>query len=272
MLNLVIMLLSTMNGETLHSNNYRIAKYMLQHIHELENVTISELAKKCYVSNSSISRFCRDIGLNDYNDLRLQVAKYHVVQRQVKEKFEYETYNPKNVVGGFIDGVINNLYALKSSLHEQAIQRLIEDIYKYENVAAFGYLQSQNVAYDLQFDLQTSGKTISSFIKYAEQIDYMKEADENHLIIIFSQSGSYFKRLERKNPFQHKLHKRKPKIYLITANQGIDLPYVDSYIRYASATDYTSTPYPLQIIAGLICHGYANYQSKQDDGIHIGVY
>ena len=75
MFNLMIILLSTLNGEPKDSNNYRIAKYIIEHIHEMENCTLSELAAKCYVSNSSISRFCRDIGLGDFNELRTQRAK-----------------------------------------------------------------------------------------------------------------------------------------------------------------------------------------------------
>ena len=56
MFNLMIILLSTLNGEPKDSNNYRIAKYIIEHIHEMENCTLSQLAEKCYVSNSSISR------------------------------------------------------------------------------------------------------------------------------------------------------------------------------------------------------------------------
>lgn len=77
MYNLTIILLSTINSELINSNNYRIAKYILENMRALEDISITELAKECYVSNSSISRFCRDIGLRDYNELKSQIAKYH---------------------------------------------------------------------------------------------------------------------------------------------------------------------------------------------------
>lgn len=76
MYNLTIILLSTINSELINSNNYRIAKYILENMRALEDISITELAKECYVSNSSISRFCRDIGLRDYNELKSQIAKY----------------------------------------------------------------------------------------------------------------------------------------------------------------------------------------------------
>lgn len=70
MFNLVIILLSTINSEPKDSNNYKIAKFLIENIRNLEDFSISELAKTCYVSNSSVSRFCREIGLNDFNSLK----------------------------------------------------------------------------------------------------------------------------------------------------------------------------------------------------------
>lgn len=81
MFNLVIILLSTLNGEPKGSNNYKIAKFMIENIRDLEDYTLTELAKACYVSNSSISRFCRDIGLRDFNQLKNQIAKFSVEKR-----------------------------------------------------------------------------------------------------------------------------------------------------------------------------------------------
>ena len=78
MFNLVIILLSTLNGEPKGSNNYKIAKFMIENIRDLEDYTLTELAKACYVSNSSISRFCRDIGLRDFNQLKNQIAKFSI--------------------------------------------------------------------------------------------------------------------------------------------------------------------------------------------------
>ena len=43
----------------------KIAKYMIENMRDLEEYSLTDLAQACYVSNSSISRFCRDIGLKD---------------------------------------------------------------------------------------------------------------------------------------------------------------------------------------------------------------
>ena len=94
MFNLIIILLSTLNDEPKGSNNYKIAKYMIENMRDLEECSLTNLAQACYVSNSSISRFCRDIGLKDFNALKNQIAKFSVEAARLKRKFDYENMNP----------------------------------------------------------------------------------------------------------------------------------------------------------------------------------
>lgn len=256
MFNLMIILTSTLNSEPKTSTNYKIAKFIIEHIQELEEISLTELASRCYVSNSSISRFCRDIGLKDFNALKMQVAKFSSEHEYAKEKFNFESFDSNSLYNSYILSVIDNLKSLYTSKLEQDINLLVKDIHKYKKVAAFGYVQSESVALNLQFDLQTNGKIIFTCIKFVDQAEYINNADEDTLIIIFSESGTYFDRIfTRTHPFKN--NKSKPKIYMITANQNISLPYVDYCICYNSRNDYASHPYPLVVISDLICMQYS---------------
>lgn len=262
MFNLIIILLAVINSEVDGSNNYKIAKYILENIDSLENVSITELAAKCYVSNSSVSRFCRDIGLRNYNELKNQVAKYQIAHESGLHKFQYQGMNSQHPCQSYVDSVIHNLHLLKESICAEDILQLVKDIDAYPHVAAFGYLQSENVALNLQYDLQTNRKIIYTCMQFAQQIEYIQKADQTHFIIIFSDSGTYFKRaFARTHPFKNK--NTKPKICLITSHKDIVLPYVDMYVRYDSERDYASHPYSLMTIAGLICSQYSLYLSQK---------
>lgn len=253
----MIILSSTINSEPKDSNNYKIAKFLIENISTLEDITLTDLAKQCYVSNSSISRFCRDIGLKDFNALKKQIAIFATEHEKSKKKFNFKEFDSHSLYKSYILSVIDNLKSLYSPSLEKDIQNLVLDISKYQKIAAFGYLQSENVALNLQFDLQTNGKIIFSCIKFIDQVDYIQEADENTLIIIFSESGTYFDRVfQRTKPFKNL--KIKPKICMITANENLNLPYIDQYIRYQCRKDYAAHPYPLVVIADLICIQYAN--------------
>lgn len=259
MFNLVIMLLSTINSEPKESNNYKIAKYIIEHLHELEDCTLSQLAKNCYVSNSSISRFCRDIGFSDFNELRIQVARIPIAYQKADYKYQFKEFDD-DFCRSYVTSVCDNLnHAFSSPSIQKEMETLVNDIYNYPKVAAFGYMQSENMALHLQYDLQTSGKTIYTSIKFTDQIEYIKQADADTLIIIFSDSGSYFKHMfSRSVPLKH----TKAKIVMITSNKDIQLPYVTSYIRYNSRHDYASHPYPIMVIADMLCIQYAKKLKK----------
>lgn len=257
MFNLIIILLATLNSEPKDSNNYRIAKYIIDHLQTLEDCTLSDLAKHCFVANSSISRFCREIGFKDFNELKIQLIRFQTESKQATNKFHYRSSDSHALVDTYLTSVTDNLAHMVTPDMERKINQLAEDIDRYEQVAAFGYMHSQNAALSLQYDLQTSRKIIYTSLRFADQVDYLRHASERDLIIIFSDMATYFKRVfARVKPFKDTLHK--PKIYMVTGNERSSLEYVDTYIRYHSQHDYASHPYPLMVIADLISLAYAN--------------
>ena len=154
MFNLIIILLSTLNDEPKGSNNYKIAKYMIENMRDLEEYSLTDLAQACYVSNSSISRFCRDIGLKDFNALKNQIAKFSVESARLKRKFDYEKHESSSMFQSYVKNVISNLnYFLENDIEKQ-INTLVQEISSYQKIAAFGYMQSESVACNLLFYLQ----------------------------------------------------------------------------------------------------------------------
>ena len=257
MFNLVIILLSTINSEPKDSNNYKIAKYLLENLHALEDLSISDLANECFVSNSSISRFCKEIGLNNFNTLKAQIIKIPLEYRYASNKFDFQSFD-NNFLKSYILSIIDNLKHLYSNELNNKITNLVKDIHSYDNIGAFGYMHSESVALNLQYDLQTNGKLIFTHIKFTNQIDFINNSDGNTLIIIFSESGSYFNRVfPRSTPFHNQ--KNKPKIVLITSNKNASFSYVDEYIFYTSRNDYASHPYGLMAIESMISLKYAEY-------------
>jgi len=263
MFNLMIILSSTINSESKGSNNYKIAKYIIEHIHDLGNCTLAELAANCYVSNSSVSRFCREIGLADFNELKMQIAKAPSAYHAAETKYRYPGYKAENVFRSYGLSVIDNLNCFLTQDLNNEIRDLVNDIQNYQNVAAFGYMQSECIALSLQYDLQTCGKPVYTSLKFIDQIDYIKHAGANTLIIIFSHSGTYFKSaFPRTNPFRKQ--KNKPKIYVITSHPEIQPDYVDHCLQYSSRkeSDFSCHPYPLMMIADMIAIMYADMSNQ----------
>ena len=62
------------NYSTLRKSEKKIADYLQEHARERLDVSITELARRLKVSETTVSRFCRVIGLRGFQDLKLSVA------------------------------------------------------------------------------------------------------------------------------------------------------------------------------------------------------
>ena len=56
--------------------NYNIAWYMAHNFSKVAKMGISQLAKECYVSPATISRFCRALGYENYAHLKQECSSF----------------------------------------------------------------------------------------------------------------------------------------------------------------------------------------------------
>lgn len=249
---LKIVFLSELVSSNDGSTNCQIASYILSHIYEVKQYTISELAKKCHVANSSISRFCKEIGLNDFVELKELINS---------TSFNFELYsNHKNIdirSVDFIGRVKESLDLVEKSLNYEGINNLVKDIYDYEKIAIFGLLKAETVAMNLQSDLLMLGKVALTKVPFKEQIEYLKNTTNKDLIIIFSYTGIYFEHTFKQGIQKNKA---KPKIYFVTSDfHSTSNKHFDEVICFKSLQDYASHPFQLQLIGSLIAQNYAYY-------------
>ena len=254
---LPIVVLSEMVSSRSDSTNGHIASYVLGHMYELQTDTIRDLAAKANVSASSISRFCRDIGLQDFNELRSLAASYQPPFQQASLASE-----PVKIKEDYIRAVTQSLEMVRDSIDMAAIDRLCEDIKTYDKVAVFGILKSEGVSMNLQADLAMLGKHVVTKLPFSEQIEYLESADERDLVIIFSYRGVYF---DYGLPDKTQKPKgRHPKVYFITSDAAAKQDRrFDEVIWFRSRQDQASHPYQLQLVAGLIAERYSHLKSEK---------
>ena len=249
---LPIVFLSEIISSRADSINGYIASYILGHMNELQECSLRELSGKINVSPSSLSRFCRDIGLHDFSELKeLSIDKSHQFLLQST------AIDPSQIKEEFVTAVEDSLQMVRTSVDMDKIRQLSLDIQSYEHVAVFGVLKSEGVAMNLQADLVLQGKHVITKLPYSEQLDYLEGADEKNLIIIFSFKGVYFDYgfpLDIKNP-----KNKKPKIWFITSNPNAEASQLyDEVIWFRSDQQPSSHPYQLQLIADLIAQQYGH--------------
>ncbi|MCI8453113.1 MAG: MurR/RpiR family transcriptional regulator [Lachnospiraceae bacterium] len=253
---LPILLLAEVSGRSANSTNSQIASYILNHLEEVRNDSIRDLAGKCFVSPSSISRFCRDMGLNDFAELRELIAETDL-------KFEISSDSQEAQVQkkDFVRQVQEGIAAVCESLDMRQVDKLVKDIACYEKVSAFGLLKAETAAMNLQTNLLMLGKVINTKVHFSQQIAYMEQADEKDLIILFSYTGIYFDYEYSQNRIHPNI--KRPKIYFVTGNPYVKRSaFLNEILYFRSEQNQPSHPYQLQVAADLIAQAYAHSISK----------
>ena len=250
---LPIIFLSTLASEKDGSTNSIIAEFILNHLDDMASIGICDLAKQCHVAISSISRFCKEIGLQDYNELKTLLTL---------PELYYEPYslidNTQERMNAYVNKMKECMDQVLCSIDSNKIRQLCLDIQFYKKVAIFGLMKAGSVALNLQCDLLMLKKVTYTKLSYKQQMEYLKNASEEDLIIIFSYTGTYFDYEFRRLP---KILNR-PKIYCIGGNRVENTNDVElEYITFDSMQDQASHPYQLQCVASLIAQEY-DYLNK----------
>lgn len=73
MKNIIDKIYSQMNS--MSASDQKIAKTILKDPEQIINITISQLAKKAEVSDASITRFCRNLSLSGFHELKILLAQ-----------------------------------------------------------------------------------------------------------------------------------------------------------------------------------------------------
>ena len=254
---LPIIILSEIVSNSSDSIKGCLASYFLEHMEEIPSLSVRELAEKTNVSAASISRFCRDIGLSDYNELK-------ELATQTVNEFEVFPYagTDEEWKDHYIDAVQNSLEQVKKSIDLNQIDKLCADIYKYQKVAVFGVLKAEGVALNLMADLMLQEKLVTSKLQFSEQIEYLQNVNENDLIVIFSFKGIYFS-YGLPKCFDNPREKR-PKIWFITSDATASCSGLyDEVISFDSSKNQTSHPYQLQLVASMIAQRYTKLRRSK---------
>lgn len=251
---LPIVLLSAIASEKNGSTNGTIAAYILTHLEEMKSMGIMEFAKNCNVSTSSISRFCKDIGLIDFAELRKII-----IETQFRQDSETHDAILPNRLLDYATKINQSIVQVANSIAENDICELVNDLKKYHKVAAFGLMKAETAALILQSDLLMCGKNIYTNLSYKEQMDYIENSSDDTLIIIFTYTGSYFEYNAKKSFMKSK---NKAKIWMICGQKSIFPDYVSKQLSFDSPQDYISHPYQLDFVATIIAKEYSLSNTK----------
>lgn len=260
---LIVRLLTLLNTKSLSSTFGHIALVLIQNYSQIYQLSISDMANLANVSKSTMSKFARKIGFDDYYDLKDNAP---FVEDRFNNRLNYLT----NIIDVLEKGDLDLYFqAIHSDIRklQASIDRFAQQLVFYKKVAAFGLLFSESAALDFQYKLAYNGKFIYTCQNDYQQEQFIRQADKDTLIIVFTNSGDFVRQNQlvpswpRKNSFAHS----KAKIMAITSDTNlVRLDYINDAIVFPHQTDIQTHAFLYQIIMDLIVARY-RYFAHADD-------
>ncbi len=189
-----ILELITEQYHSLTRSSRKLADYILANTHDSQYMSISSLAENCGVSEASITRFCRSLGLSGYNNLKLALAKAAYVTDIGDPSDTPETITSKDTLNSIFhklyDSNILSLNETMELLDETEISRAVDLISSADRVFCLGNGGSMVMAMEAwaRFSIATS-----RFVHIEDshmQVMNISLATEKDVILFFFYSGS----------------------------------------------------------------------------------
>jgi DNA-binding MurR/RpiR family transcriptional regulator len=189
-----ILELITEQYHSLTRSSRKLADYILANPHDSQYMSISSLAESSGVSEASITRFCRSLGLSGYNSLKLALAKAAYVTDIGDPSDTPENITSEDTLGSIFhklyDANILSLNETMELLDEEEISKAVDLISAANRVFCLGQGGSMVMAMEAWARFSTA---TSHFVHVEDshmQVMNIALATDKDVILFFSYSGS----------------------------------------------------------------------------------
>lgn len=166
-----------------------VADYLVQHAEDAQYLSISSLANACGVAEATIFRFCRSLGFDGYNEMKIALAKATATAMPVALKLE-PGVDTQALVTHAYNTAVEALNGTRSVLDPDAIDRATTLLQRARQVYCLGQGGSQVLAGDIwaRFSM-TSTKFRTAGDSHMQAITASLMGPEDVLLFV-SYSGS----------------------------------------------------------------------------------
>ena len=159
---------------------YKIAEKMLENFSVVSEMSISELSDFLFVSQSTIYRFIKMMGYENYNQMKAGqitfLENYYLQGRHASRNANINHFD------NYIDYMLKKIHALKEKNIHVQIDQLIELILSVDEIIFVG-MPMPSFVWRLQMELVMLKKKTSAFLNPENQHQAIIHAKPNTLII-----------------------------------------------------------------------------------------
>lgn len=202
------------NNSQTSDPRYMISIFIKQNILIIDTLTINEVAQGSHVSKAMVSKFVKELGYENYADLKDSCLMY-VSSLGLKDRYFQQDNDFKSNSFDLVTRMNNLLVNTVDQIDYEVLDQLVEDIKRCSCLFLLGHGEAKGLCSMIQIELDALQIPI-----IVVDVDFRKEYqfDNNAVFLIISVNGNTLMYNYRTIT---KILKLKQKTWLITCNQEI---------------------------------------------------
>ena len=189
------LLLREINVTNKKGSSYDIAKALMNHYHEIPNLTIHELADACYISSASLSRFIRLIGFDHYTEFKEACRKEIGIEVDYsKDVSKASIDDMRPIIERYTESIKSNIDFTFSHMDFRQLERICRMMFETTEMAFFGLEFATLLGQHFQVKMASMNKLVRLGLTYEEQKAIAGNLREGALVFVASLEGGYFYR------------------------------------------------------------------------------
>lgn len=179
--------------DRLTPTEYKLAQFIIKNKRLIQKLSIQELANRTFVSKSGIHRFCKKLGFDGYNGLKLKLIQdlsLGTKDKSIDANFPFlETDNHAMVAKRLLDLYEATVRDTFHSIDVDMLERCVNLLHVADVIDIYTYAHNLNIAENFQDKMRTIGRVVNCPKSFYEQRYTAAASNSKHVAMLLSYSG-----------------------------------------------------------------------------------
>lgn len=179
--------------ENLTPTESQLAQYILMNKEEIQTSSIQSLSENTFASKSAIHRFCKKIGFEGFNELKVKIAKDLVEEskggQHIDVNFPFtHTDNHQMIANKLLNLYETTIEDTYQSINFHEFNECVNLLYKADYIDIYTHGHNMSVAENFQDKMRAIGRKVMCPKSAYDQRMTAISSNEHHVAIIISYS------------------------------------------------------------------------------------
>lgn len=179
-------LLDIINSNEDDKTDVVLAKYLIEHIYELQEKSVYDIADETFTSRSSVQRFFKRIGFDSYSKVKLSL-----LESIMHGKRYFRFYKQENFVENYNKDLVSMIHEMSEFSESEQLDHFVDLIHSSRTVVLNFSEGSTSAPYEFQEALVNLNKDIRLVTNSTINKEFLSSLTYEDTFITLSMSGNY---------------------------------------------------------------------------------